>query len=211
MREDMPSLQSEDRQTTSRETEICEAAFDVFARYGVRKTSMQDIARAAGMSRPALYQYFPGKEAIARHLVGLFFEAAEAAVREALCQPGTPSEILARAFRAKAGARFEAILDSPHGQELIEVGNATSADIVADGEARLAALFADWLSREAMAGRIILIEPPEAMARTILAALDGVKAPPFAAFEAHMSRLARLFGRGLSAKVETRSGNSSIA
>ena len=38
------------------------AAEAVFARYGYARATMSDFARAAGMSRPALYLLFPGKE-----------------------------------------------------------------------------------------------------------------------------------------------------
>src|SRR3546814_1937855 len=38
------------------------AAADQFIRYGFARTTMGDIARAADMSRPALYLLFPGKE-----------------------------------------------------------------------------------------------------------------------------------------------------
>lgn len=42
------------------------AALRCFARYGYRRTSMDVIARTAQMSRPALYQYFTGKEEVFR-------------------------------------------------------------------------------------------------------------------------------------------------
>ena len=48
---------------------ILKASFDVFITYGFRKTSMDDIAKAAGMSRPALYQQFRNKTDIFRELV----------------------------------------------------------------------------------------------------------------------------------------------
>ena len=48
---------------------ILKAAFEVFITYGFRKTSMDDIARAAGMSRPGLYQLFANKTDIFRALV----------------------------------------------------------------------------------------------------------------------------------------------
>lgn len=38
------------------------AAAEVFLRYGYARTTMGDIAKAAGMSRPSLYLLFPGKE-----------------------------------------------------------------------------------------------------------------------------------------------------
>ena len=43
-------------------TRVVEAAADTFLRYGFARTTMGDIAKAAGMSRPALYLLFPGKE-----------------------------------------------------------------------------------------------------------------------------------------------------
>lgn len=40
------------------------AAADLFLRHGFARTTMGDIARAADMSRPALYLIFPGKEEV---------------------------------------------------------------------------------------------------------------------------------------------------
>jgi len=40
------------------------AASDLFAEHGVSSTSMDAIARAAGVSKPTIYAYFDGKEAI---------------------------------------------------------------------------------------------------------------------------------------------------
>ena len=43
------------------ENRICAAAFNCFNRLGVQKTSMSDIAREAGITRPTLYKYFSNK------------------------------------------------------------------------------------------------------------------------------------------------------
>ena len=48
--------------TDEKTTRTVKAAADTFLRYGYARTTMGDIARAAGMSRPALYLLFPGKE-----------------------------------------------------------------------------------------------------------------------------------------------------
>src|SRR5690606_247958 len=45
---------------------IVAAAARVFGRYGYRKTTVDLLARAAGVSRPAVYQYFDGKAAVYR-------------------------------------------------------------------------------------------------------------------------------------------------
>jgi AcrR family transcriptional regulator len=46
--------------------QILTAALGVFGRYGYRRTSMELLAQSAGVSRPALYLHFSGKEDIFR-------------------------------------------------------------------------------------------------------------------------------------------------
>ncbi len=48
---------------------ILEAAFQTFFQYGVKRATMDDIARAAGMSRPALYLVYKNKADIFRACV----------------------------------------------------------------------------------------------------------------------------------------------
>ncbi|MBX7160472.1 MAG: TetR/AcrR family transcriptional regulator [Acidimicrobiia bacterium] len=43
---------------------IFAAAEECFARYGFQKTSMEDIAREAGLSRRSVYRHFPDKAAL---------------------------------------------------------------------------------------------------------------------------------------------------
>jgi AcrR family transcriptional regulator len=45
------------------------AALTVFIRFGYRKTAMDEVARAAGISRQGLYLHFPTKEALFRAVV----------------------------------------------------------------------------------------------------------------------------------------------
>jgi AcrR family transcriptional regulator len=48
---------------------LLDAAISVFARFGYRKTSMDDVARAAGVSRQGLYLSFANKEELFRRAV----------------------------------------------------------------------------------------------------------------------------------------------
>ena len=48
------------RQTNSYER-VVRAAYKCFERYGVERTSIEDIAREAGVTRPTVYRYFRGK------------------------------------------------------------------------------------------------------------------------------------------------------
>jgi len=178
---------------------ILEAAFGQFAAYGFRRTSMEDIAKAAGMSRPALYLHFAGKEAILRALVGLYYARLGNAVEAALAGAGTPEEVLERAFACHAAAIPDAVLRAAHGEELLDRTAALCGDIFVEGEGRLAALYADWLSREANAGRLRLEAAPRQVAGTMLAAAKGTKIAPYDAYPERLRLLARLLGRGLRA------------
>ena len=56
-------------QRRNRET-IREAALDVFSQHGFRGATLDQIAQAAGLSKPNLLYYFPSKEAIHVELLG---------------------------------------------------------------------------------------------------------------------------------------------
>lgn len=47
---------------------IVAAARVCFERYGIQKTTIEDIAKAAGVSRPTVYKHFPGKLEIVDHI-----------------------------------------------------------------------------------------------------------------------------------------------
>lgn len=59
-----------DNKTTPHATaeRIVQGARACFARYGIQKTTIEDIASAAGVSRPTVYKHFPGKQHIIDHI-----------------------------------------------------------------------------------------------------------------------------------------------
>jgi AcrR family transcriptional regulator len=60
------------------------AGVDAFARDGFTRTTLADVARAAGISRPSLLHHFPTKEALYAEVVTRVFSALGAALSEAL-------------------------------------------------------------------------------------------------------------------------------
>ncbi len=54
---------------TQRRADILKAARGLFERFGYKKTTMDDIARAAGITKPTVYTYFKGKKDIIVALV----------------------------------------------------------------------------------------------------------------------------------------------
>jgi AcrR family transcriptional regulator len=70
--------------TATRRDAILDAAIAVFLRYGFRKTSMDDLARAAGLSRQGLYLHFETKEALFKDAVLRVLTQSRAAARASL-------------------------------------------------------------------------------------------------------------------------------
>lgn len=154
---------------------ILDAAWAAFSVYGFRKTSMDDIARAAGMSRPALYLHYKNKDDIFRSLVEVYFDTAAEDVAAALVASNDTAHAIRTAFLAQGGAIMETMLTSPHGLELLDSSHRTAADVAQRGEARLQQIYTDWLARSAEAGRVRLPDDPESVAETITSALHGFK------------------------------------
>jgi AcrR family transcriptional regulator len=57
------------RKPQARPNEVLDAALDLFARNGFASTRMEDIAKAAGLSKAAIYLYFPSKTDVFKALV----------------------------------------------------------------------------------------------------------------------------------------------
>ncbi len=67
-----------------RRTAVVHAATEVFLRYGYARTTMVDLAGAAQVSRPTLYELFPGKEQIFSAVVRSLSQTALQQYREML-------------------------------------------------------------------------------------------------------------------------------
>jgi AcrR family transcriptional regulator len=52
-----------------RRTQLLSVAIEVFAERGFHATSMDEVAEAAGVTKPVLYQHFPSKRALYRELL----------------------------------------------------------------------------------------------------------------------------------------------
>ena len=156
-----------------RQDAILDAAFGAFAAYGHRRTTMQDIARAAGLSRTALYRHFRSKDDIFRTLTERYFEQALLDMEAALTLPGRSTEdALYASFVAKDGAMMDVVLSTPHGAELLDAGFSASPDLVRTAAARSAAVLCRWLEARGLPPGL---GPAQRLADTIVAALIGLK------------------------------------
>jgi TetR/AcrR family transcriptional regulator len=98
---------------------ILDAAYASFTRHGIRKTTMDDIAGAAGMSRPAVYQYVRNKQDAFGRLAARIFDDALARARETATRDGTLTQRLDRILRIKLTTTQQLFRDSAHAAELL--------------------------------------------------------------------------------------------
>ncbi len=80
-----------------REEQLVTIAANLFAQKGYEGTSLRDIAEQAGITKAALYYWFPEKEALFQRVVAGRMAALVERVAEAVAAAGTPVEKI-RAF-----------------------------------------------------------------------------------------------------------------
>ncbi|MCD0442982.1 TetR/AcrR family transcriptional regulator; helix-turn-helix transcriptional regulator [Glycomyces sp. A-F 0318] len=132
------------RAETAREA-IAAAAAPVFGRYGHRKTTMDMIANAAGLSRPAVYQYFPNKDAVFRAVAARVGAELHAAAAAAGATGATTADRLFNLLAVKLDFAAAAVAPD-HRHELVREAAAVAADLVAASEAAYTDLVASVLA-----------------------------------------------------------------
>ncbi len=81
-----------------RHERIVGAATVCFGRWGYVRTRMEDIAKEAGIARPALYRYFPGKEALLLEVIVRHIEQRGRQLHASLPCKGPAGPLLLRAL-----------------------------------------------------------------------------------------------------------------
>lgn len=157
-----------------RRQQILQAALEVFMRHGYRRTTMDDLARAVGLSRPTLYLSFPGKEAIFRAVVAAGQDDMNARIERGLPTLSTLEDKLRHVFEIWSVEPFEQVARSPAAEELISSSYAFARDVFEAGADRLRAVLTR-LMVEAVDDAQALRPSAEARARVMLAAAHGFK------------------------------------
>ena len=102
---------------------IVTEAGKVFLRYGFRRTTMADLAKAAQMSRPAFYLIFPSKEEAFLAVVKRFIAEMLDEIRRGIPRFKTAEQKLAFAFDVWFARPFEMIQASPDASDILETGS----------------------------------------------------------------------------------------
>jgi AcrR family transcriptional regulator len=83
-----------------RRRQLLSVAMEVFAEKGFHGTSMNEVAEAAGVTKPVLYQHFASKEALYRELVDDVGNRLEQAILDAVAGADGPRQQVEAGFRA---------------------------------------------------------------------------------------------------------------
>ncbi|MEM9608340.1 MAG: helix-turn-helix domain-containing protein [Actinomycetota bacterium] len=116
-------------QAGGRADEIRRAAIPVFAAQGFRRTSMADLAGAAGLSRAALYRYFRNRSDVFRAAFDAILNDATDAALAALHADGTTAQRLEGFLQRAYGDGYEGTASTPFGNELMEGRQEFAADV----------------------------------------------------------------------------------
>lgn len=158
-----------------RRTALLDAALAVFARFGYRKTSMDEVARAAGISRQGLYLSFATKEELFRAtVVHALTGQLKAAVR-ALADETRPIEQRLVAALEEWVGRYVGAL-GPDTADLIEASGILARSIVSEREERFEQAVADAIEASPLVSIYSSAGLSAAqLARTLHAAARGFK------------------------------------
>jgi AcrR family transcriptional regulator len=138
---------------SARRESILESATAVFLRYGFRKASMDDLARAAGLSRQGLYLHFATKDALFREAVLHLLATTRDHALSALSRSSEPTEArLLAAFEA-LHAHGVGLGEAEHLSELLVESERLVGTAVADMERELTGAIATLLQGSGSAER----------------------------------------------------------
>lgn len=127
---------------SERRAQLLDAALGVFVENGYHQAAMDDIAARAGVSKPVLYQHFPGKLELYLALVDQHSTELEKLVRDALALKDNKARINTMVnayfdFVAQEGAAFRLIFESdlanePEVRKRLDQVDLTCAEAMAD-------------------------------------------------------------------------------
>lgn len=105
----------------ARRRAILEAALHCFLQWGYAKTSLDDIAKRAHISRPLIYRKFKNKEDIFGAVYDDVFESKYADARDAAGGRGAKRERLMRVYELYFVEPWALIIDAPMANEFYDV------------------------------------------------------------------------------------------
>jgi len=160
---------------------ILDAAMRVFRRHGFRRSSIEQAAEEASLTRQALYHHFASKEALFRAVIERLYEqglAAEIAAAKAAEEEGLElTDILVAEIGARMQSLFASLKDSPHTEELFSEHLAQARDLYQSYSTRFADEIATTIARVCRKRKLTLASGVSVreLARCVEMAIHGTK------------------------------------
>jgi AcrR family transcriptional regulator len=170
--------ETDDTSPDSKRAHVLTSATKVFLAYGFARATMDDIGRAAEMSRPAIYQYFKNKTDIYRCIASEMLDSSVSLAKAALDQPGTFAELLERAVDASIISMIASFSTTQHGSEFLDMKSGLS-DLIGIWRDQLLKLMTQAITTEAARNFVDLGAQgltAELLAESLMDRLDGIKA-----------------------------------
>ncbi|PRY41559.1 TetR/AcrR family transcriptional regulator [Umezawaea tangerina] len=183
---------------------VLDAAGDAFLADGLRKTSIESIARAAGVSRPTVYAHFADKEDIFRTIVAKLHDEQFTAMRAATTSDGPVAGRLHAALLARFAPFVALTSSSEHGAELLDENSRVCGDITRASRTRSLRVLEQVLKDGERDGELDLAAldlTAAQAARVVYDAARGAKEDASvtpAAFRRSLQRLVDVLLRGLA-------------
>jgi len=179
---------------------IHNAAIVQFSERGFSATSMANIAEAAGMSRPALYQYFRNKGDIyASAFVALFNDHVDDSLK-ALDDGETTAQSLDGFLQRFEGDLWERMATSKHSAEIMDVRSADTAAEIHQVITRRRAALEAFLAKAAPGRSKAAVAQRAEWAEVLALSPRGLKSD-MPTVEAYRRRLGSL-ARGVAADID---------
>lgn len=161
-------MPEDDEHNLDRRNRILGGARAAFLKFGFERASIADIAAGAGVSRTAVYHYFPGKDEVLRAVVDELHTKSLTVAADILATGSTLSSVLIGMLEARFSATLGVTTASPHGDELMNVSHRITGSATRAADEAFQALLTDALRRHGRA------DGAEAVAETLIAAAKGL-------------------------------------
>lgn len=193
-----------DRQKDEKRAKLIQTAIETIRLQGIRKTTLEDIAVAAGMAPPSMYYYFANKNDFLRAAVGALLDKAFNEVEKAVDLSATPEQKLISTWKVLfAEAQRSGFLLDPNRKarsQLMEISN----DFVNDFNARYSKLIGRILSEGCKQG-VFMVDDLEVTASLLSTGVWGillntVNQTPAIATEVWLDEWGKLLMNGLKAR-----------
>lgn len=155
---------------SNKEHELAKRLLHTFAIYGYQKTSMQDLANSAGLSRQSIYKKFGSKDKCYQWVIRTYLENMYSDIFQILDNDDqAPKEGLLKTFDVFIGNALE-VTSNSHGPEVLDDTLKATHSSAEDWPLRFRTRLADYLIRHKLATN----EDAVGIAYTLITAGKGI-------------------------------------